>query len=60
MTDVTPSSARRVDIRMLAALLGLVAAAAPPARADIPATRVMTVYSFNGPREVPYYDAARR
>jgi len=42
---------------MLAALLGLVAATAPSARADIPATRVMTVYSFNGPREVPYYDA---
>ena len=42
---------------MLAALLGLVAAAAPSARADIPATRVMTVYSFNGPRDVPYSDA---
>lgn len=40
----------------LAALLVLLAAATS-ARADIPATRVMTVYSFNGPREVPYYDA---
>ncbi|HEV7733489.1 MAG TPA: hypothetical protein VGR62_15080 [Candidatus Binatia bacterium] len=56
VTDVVPS-ARRFAIRMLAAFLGLLAVGSPSARADIPATRVMTVYSFNGPLEVPYYDA---
>ncbi len=29
----------------------------PPALADIPATPVMTLYKFNGPRTTPYYDA---
>ncbi len=28
-----------------------------PALADIPATPVMTLYKFNGPRTNPYYDA---
>lgn len=40
-------------IALLAALL----AVALPARAEIPATPVMTLYRFNGPLEVPYYDA---
>jgi len=31
--------------------------AALPARADVPATPVMTVYRFNGPLDVPYYAA---
>ena len=29
-----------------------------PALADIPATPVMTLYRFNGPATIPYYDAA--
>jgi hypothetical protein len=41
--------------RLLVALL-VVLAAPLPARADIPATPVMTLYRFNGPLEVPYYD----
>lgn len=48
---------RRVAGRWLASLLGLLAAGALPARADIPATPVMTLYRFNGPLEVPYYAA---
>jgi hypothetical protein len=41
-------------------LLGALAlATALPAQALIPATPVMTVYEFNGPLEVPYYDADR-
>lgn len=31
----------------------------PAAALAIPATRVMTVYQFNGPASVPYYEAAR-
>jgi hypothetical protein len=39
-------------------LLGALALAASiPAQAAIPATPVMTVYKFNGPMEVPYYNA---
>jgi hypothetical protein len=41
---------------MVRFLLALIAIGASMARAEIPATRVMTVYSFNGPLEVPYYD----
>jgi hypothetical protein len=41
-------------VRLVAALVTL---AALPARADIPATPVMTVYRFNGPLDVPFYDA---
>lgn len=41
---------------VLAAALAL--ASAPPA-AGIPATSLMTVYRFNGPVELPYYDADR-
>lgn len=41
-------------------LLGALALmAAIPAQAAIPATPVMTVYQFNGPMEMPYYDADR-
>ena len=39
-------------------LLGVLALAASiPAQAAIPATPVMSVYEFNGPLEVPYYNA---
>lgn len=38
----------------LSALLGLA-----PAAAQIPATPVMTLYQFNGPLSLPYYDADR-
>lgn len=41
--------------RLLVTFISLIVASA--ARADIPATRVMTVYSFNGALEVPFYDA---
>ena len=34
----------------------LVAMASAPQAAAIPATRLMTVYQFNGPLEVPHYD----
>ena len=42
-------------MRYLLAALALAAAA--PAHAAIPATPVMTVYQFNGPLDVPYYNA---
>jgi len=46
----------------LAATATLCAVAVPSlsfGAAAIPATPVMTVYRFNGPLEIPYYDAAR-
>lgn len=42
---------------VLAGLTLVLAATVLPARADIPATPVMTLYRFNGPLEVPFYDA---
>ena len=39
--------------------LGLLVLAVSPVAADIPATPVMSLYQFNGDREVPYYDADR-
>ncbi|MCW5891141.1 MAG: hypothetical protein KIT14_11405 [bacterium] len=44
-------------MRRLLPLLILVAAGGVPARADVPAAPVMTVYRFNGPLDVPYYGA---
>ncbi|NCA71652.1 MAG: hypothetical protein EOM91_16540 [Sphingobacteriia bacterium] len=44
-------------MRYLFGLLALVVAF--QARAAIPATPVMTLYQFNGPLEIPYYDADR-
>lgn len=37
-------------------LLPLALVIALPAGAEIPATPVMTLYRFNGPTELPYYD----
>lgn len=37
----------------------LLASRAAASSLDIPATPVMTLYQFNGPREVPTYDASR-
>lgn len=47
-----------MDRPLLALAATLLAVATTlPARADIPATPVMTLYRFNGALEVPYYDA---
>lgn len=41
------------------AVAGLAALAGPTTAAEIPATPLMTVYQFNGPAAVPYYDVDR-
>ncbi|AVD70613.1 hypothetical protein [Desulfobulbus oralis] len=45
-----------IPVLLLALLLSLTMA--PAARAEVPAAQVMTLYRFNGPAAIPYYEIA--
>ena len=56
MNPTRPSSRLRPAVALSA--LALAAALAAPARADVPAPPVLTLYSFNGPEAMPYYEVS--
>jgi len=58
-SDLTSPSSRQPHVYLTLAAIGvlliLALVTSSPARADIPAAPVMTLYRFNGPVDVPYY-----